>query len=200
MTFTREQILPGESIVLMVHPHLLTLARSVLLNLVALPLIGFLAWSSRTPAWLLAGAAPLLYLAWEILERIRGEYVITNRRVVKHQGIFRVTSFDAPLDKINNVFHEQTLLGRLVGLGDVGVETASEQGIIYFRRIPDPVKFKNCIVAQRESYWAQPPEGTGAGRRGEILEMLADLGELRDRKVITPTEFEEKKKRLLAEL
>src|SRR6058998_3464232 len=152
MSFSKDQLLPGETVLILARQHALILWRHILLNLLAaVILIGSaFAWGHY---WLLLFyIAPLAYLLWGILERNSREYVVTNRRVVKQEGILTISSFDAPLDKINNIFHEQSALGRMVGFGDVGLETASEQGTTIFDKIPDPIGFKNCIVEQREIY------------------------------------------------
>ncbi|PYU89027.1 MAG: hypothetical protein DMG08_23285 [Acidobacteria bacterium] len=205
MSFTKNQLLPGESIVLIAHQHALVLLKPILVNVVAaMVLVGISATLGISVVlnnypFLLFYLVPLAYLCWEISVRKNREYVITNRRVVKQEGVVAVSSFDAPLDKINNVFHEQSALGRILGFGDVGLETASEQGTTQFRMIANPVAFKNCIVQQREAYRISS-QGSGGSGREDIPRLLRDLAQLRDRNVITAEEFEVQKRRLLEKL
>jgi len=125
MSFTKNQLLPGESIVLIAHQHALVLLKPILVNVVAaMVLVGISVVLNNYP-FLLFYLVPLAYLCWEISVRKNREYVITNRRVVKQEGVVAVSSFDAPLDKINNVFHEQSALGRILGFGDVGLDRSS---------------------------------------------------------------------------
>jgi uncharacterized membrane protein YdbT with pleckstrin-like domain len=201
MPFSDEQLLPDEKLITVVHQHSLVLLRPIILNVISAIVLAGLAYTLDRYWLLLFLLAPLAYLAWEILVRSRKEYIVTDRRVVKQDGVFSITSFDASLDKINNVFHQQTLLGRVFKYGDVGLETASEQGVTLFQFIPDPVKFKNCIVGQRERRTAQavgsyPPQNT----RDDIPRLLEQLASLRDRNIISAAEFEAKKKTLLEQL
>ena len=196
MSFTKNQLLPGENLIIFSHQHFLVLARSILLNAAALGvLIAISVLTNRL--WILCfDVIPLSILFWEILARRKGEYIVTNRRVVKQEGVFSITSFDAPLDKINNVFHEQTLMGRLFKYGNVGLETASEQGTTMFYHVPDPVLFKNSIVHQRELYSPAGRVHTAAPRE-DIPRLIEDLASLKERNIITAEEFESKKRALL---
>jgi uncharacterized membrane protein YdbT with pleckstrin-like domain len=199
MSFTKDQLLPGESIALIAHQHALVLTKPILVNVLTAIVIAGIAYKLGKPGFLFFDVVPLTYMCWEIVVRKNREYVITNRRVVKQEGVISVSSFDAPLDKINNVFHEQSALGRILGFGDVGLETASEQGTTQFRMIANPVAFKNCIVQQREVYRVSS-QGSGGSGREDIPRLLRDLAQLRDRNVITAEEFEAQKRRLLEKL
>ncbi len=198
MSFTKEQLLPGDTLIVLARQHPLVLFRPVLLNLVALVLlVGVSYYSSE--AWILAiYLVPLLYLLWKLLAWHRREYILTDRRVVKQEGVFSISSFDAPLDKINNVFHQQSFMGRLFKYGQVGLETASEQGTTIFDFLSHPLDFKNCIVSQRELY--TDSGSTGATPRQSITQLLAELASLRDRNIISEAEFQEKKKILLQKI
>jgi len=196
MSFKKEQLLPGENLIAQVHQHSIILIGPILLNIVSAGV--FIALSSFVRWWFVAfDLVPLAYLAWEIVVRQRREYIVTDRRVVKQDGIFSITSFDASLDKINNVFHEQTLFGRLFKYGTVGFETASEQGTTVFPFVPDPVRFKNQIVQQREMYKSHLP-APDVGQN--IPKLLEELASLRDRNIISHSEFEGKKQSLLSKI
>ena len=199
MSFTRDQLLPGESLVTLTRQHKIVLLRPAFINLISIAVLVALTILTRR-YWLLAFyIIPAAYLLWEVLVWASREYVVTDHRVVKQDGVFSISSFDASLDKINNVFHEQTLMGRLFKYGTVGLETASEQGTTMFAYIPRPVDFKGKIVRQREMY--RSVAGIGAASpRPDIPRMIEDLASLRDKGIITPQEFEEKKKSLLEKI
>jgi len=201
MSFTRDQLVSGEQVVLITHQHPIVLLRSALVDFVSAVIAVGISIATSNFWFLLIVVIPSLMLGYDVLARQRKEYIITNRRVVKQEGIFTVHSFDAPLDKINNVFHEQSVLGRILGYGKVGLETASEEGTTIFHMIPRPVHFKNRIVEQREHYQTGGAvSGEAATSREVVLKLLDELSRLRDRKVITPDEFELKKKELLSRL
>jgi uncharacterized membrane protein YdbT with pleckstrin-like domain len=196
MSFAKDQLLPDETLIAITHQHPLVLLRGILLNILAAAVLLGLSYATGRYWILLCQLVPLAFLLWKILLRQRKEYIITDRRVVKHEGVLSVTSFDAPLDKINNVFHEQSLLGRILKYGNVGLETASEQGTTIFHFIPDPVRFKNYIVHRQEARRAGGRQPVAASRE-DIPRLLEVLATLRDRNIITVEEFDRKKKALL---
>jgi Bacterial PH domain/Short C-terminal domain len=200
VSFVENQLLPDEEVVLLTHQHPMVLFWPILINIAAAAVVVALAFNLAVYWFLFFYLGPLLLLLWEVLVRHKKEYIITTRRVVKQQGIFSVSSFDASLDKINNIFHEQSLWGRILGYGNVRLETASEHGITVFHLIPEPLAFKNCIVQQRELYRSSQMGSLGSVRREDVPRMLDELASLRDRNVITAAEFDEKKKDLLARL
>lgn len=198
MTFSDDQLLPGETVAILTHQHALVLIKPILLNIfmdAVIVALFYLVFPDQ-PLILALTLIPALILMWQVLVRSRKEYIITNRRVVKQEGVFSVKSFDASLDKINNIFHEQDLWGKLLGYGNVGLETASEQGTSVFHFIPQPLGFKNAIIEQREAYKHAPSES----KQTDIPQMLDQLARLRNEKIITEAEFEQKKKKLLDQI
>ncbi len=199
MSFTKKQLMPGENLIVLARQHPLVLFKPVLVNAIALALlIGLSVYSQQI--WFLAlYGIPLIYLIWSFLSWRRKEYILTDRRVVLQEGVLSVSSFDASLDKINNVYHNQSFLGRLLNYGNVGLETASEVGTTTFELLSQPVNFKNSIVRQRELY--RMDSGL-AGRPlpPNIPQLLEELASLRDRSIITESEFQEKKRSLLQKI
>jgi uncharacterized membrane protein YdbT with pleckstrin-like domain len=200
MASKSDYLIPGEVIVLCTHRHVLTLAGAIFVNVVALAVLSWTAYAfgEYRLLWLLV--LPLIYLLWRILLRARKLYMITNLRVIRQEGLMAVSSLDASLDKINNVFYEQSIAGRILGYGNVGLETASEKGTIVFHLIPDPHSFKNCVLKQRELYRSSAADERSRPDAISIPRLLEDLASLRDRNIITTEEFEEKKKKLLGSL
>ncbi len=193
-------LIPGEIVVLCTHRHLLTLAGPVFLTLLSIALLSWIAYISGEYRVLWLSIAPLVYLAWKALQRVRKLYMVTNLRVIRHEGVLAVSSLDASLEKINNVSYAQSLAGRIFRYGNVGLETASEKGTIVFHLIPDPQGFKNCVLRQRELYTPLSAGTRSPADPLSIPSLLEDLARLRDRNIITAEEFEEKKKKLLGSI
>jgi uncharacterized membrane protein YdbT with pleckstrin-like domain len=197
MSFAKRQLLPGEDIIVLARQHPLVLFRAALLNLLALVLLAGLSTVTGQVWFLSFFLAPLAYFFWEFWTWRNREYILTDRRVVKQEGVFSVSSFDTPLDKINNVFHRQSFIGRLLHYGEVRLETASEEGITHFEFLSRPVDFKNSVVRQRELYRA---ELGSAPAPPDIPRLIEELDSLRSRNIITAEEFEDKKRALLEKL
>jgi uncharacterized membrane protein YdbT with pleckstrin-like domain len=202
MSFTKKQLLPDEQLICLQHQHVIVLLKPILLSIVCAVVLSILSYGLRSywsmSYWIMSLCLiPLGVLLWNIMVRNGREYIVTDRRVVRNEGVFSSSSFDAPLDKINNVFHEQSLMGRMFKYGRVGLETASEQGTTIFDHIPHPVEFKNCIVRQREVSKGSGNAPIAVQATQNVAQLLDDLARLRDRNVITQEEFEAKKKALL---
>lgn len=141
-------------------------------------------------------------LAAKVIVLRSHEYVLTNKRLVRQTGIIAKQSMDAHLDKINNVEHMQSVWGRLLNYGDVEIDTASEHGCTRFAYISRPLAFKNAILGAREHYRAAQGGGVAPQAAPPIsgAERLRQLKGLLDDGLLSEAEYQEKRKKLMAEL
>src|SRR5687768_6505397 len=117
-----EQLQPGEEVVYRAHVTRISLVPWVL-GLVVVVVAGALAWQFTagevaTAISIAVGAIALIILIlilWKLIVLRSFEHVLTNRRMIQQTGVFNKRSMDAPLDKVNNVEHWQTLWGRILG-------------------------------------------------------------------------------------
>jgi membrane protein YdbS with pleckstrin-like domain len=199
-----DQLQTGEEILYRAYPTRLPLIPWVLGVAVALVGAG-LAWNlmGNLPLTLAAVAVALVLAAMALFKWIvlrSHDYVLTNRRVILEEGILGRRSMDASLGKINNVEHRQTLWGRLLGYGDLEIDTASEIGATRFPGISHPLDFKREILGAVEGYRVAgnaPPPAAAAVSPAEKIRQLKGL---LDEGLISPQEFEAKRKDLLAEM
>lgn len=198
-----EQLQPGEEVVYRAHVTRISLVPWIagLVLVLAAGLFARSATENPVPFWLsLAVGLVLLGVILTRLVVLRcHEYVLTDRRVIQQTGVLNKTSMDAHLDKVNNVEHRQTLWGRLLGYGDVEIDTASETGTTRFAKIRRPLEFKRSIVAAAESYRAR---GAGLAHAAVLspAEKIRQLKGLLDDGLISPQEFEVKRRQLLEEM
>jgi|SRR6185295_15594325 len=200
----QDHLQPGEEILYRAHITRLTLAPWFALLALVLAAAAF-AWFGlqNAPGAVVALAAALIVgavLGWKLLVLRANEYVLTNHRVIRNTGILNQQSMDSRLDKINNIEHRQTLWGRLLGFGDVEIDTASETGMAVFHNISKPLDFKRAIAAAAEQYRAAGRAGFAAPAGPSGAERLRQLKALLDDGLISRDEFEEKRKQLLTEL
>jgi hypothetical protein len=147
------------------------------------------------------------------------DYIITNRRVLKVEGIINKRSADSSLEKINDAVLEQNLVGRILNYGDLDILTAADVAIDRYRMLHAAPAFKRTMLNEKhelEGEFSRPlpgpplraapatPSGTAAPSRDmapdEVTRALASLADLRDRGAISPEEFEAKKAELLSRL
>ncbi|HEX4964997.1 MAG TPA: PH domain-containing protein [Thermoanaerobaculia bacterium] len=202
MSRVQDHLQPGEEILYRAHVTRLVLAPLVALLAVVLAFTTF-AWFAlhSAPAAIVSGLLAValgLVLAWRLFRLNAYEYVLTNHRVIQQTGILAKRSMDTRLDKINNIEHRQTLLGRVLNYGDVEVDSASETGICRFPNIANPLEFKRAILAAAEQYRSGGVPQMAAAPSG--AERLRQLKALLDDGLISHEEFEVKRKELLAQL
>ncbi|HKG10476.1 MAG TPA: PH domain-containing protein [Gaiellaceae bacterium] len=149
------------------------------------------------------------YLVWRV-ER----YLVTTRRVIEAGGLINKYSRDTSLDAITDMIVDHPWLGRIVGYGEIDLLTASEAGTSKIRFLPDADGFKKALldakheheldvgggrVLQEAVSSAQPARDHDLSAE-ELDSALSRLGELRDRGLLTQTEFDAKKRELLDRL
>ena len=126
------------------------------------------AWLYRTTQegddrWMwVAGLAviPLLGWIWEHLVWRNQMNVMTSRRIIQTEGVLNKKVSDSLLEKLNDVKTEQSLIGRIMGFGDILILTASEQGASHLKTIADPLGFKRAMLNAKERMEDEHP---GAG-------------------------------------
>ena len=79
-------------------------------------------------------------------------WVVTNYRVIDEFGVFSISSKESPIDKINNVSYQQSLMGRIMGFGDVQIQTAAEMGETSYANISRPQQLKEALSNAQELY------------------------------------------------
>jgi uncharacterized membrane protein YdbT with pleckstrin-like domain len=151
--------------------------------------------------WYALGIATLI---WLVLSTRRlfdwwfTSYVLTTERIIVRAGMIARTGTEIPLESITNVLFSQKVIERVLGYGDVMVESAGREGQSRLMDIPDPEAFQSEIYRARELRTLHFRGGSGRAR--DVVEQLEALADLRERGHLTDEEFASKKATLLAEL
>jgi len=151
----------GEQVVLRSRQHWLAwlvegrVAVSVLVASLALLGIASFALEQGAPRfWLGALAFVLLLGSMLVLARLwlswrSQDYLVTNRRVVKVEGIIRKRSADSSLEKINDAVLEQGIFGRIFGFGNLEILTAAEIPVDRFYMLAQAQTFKRTMLEEK---------------------------------------------------
>jgi hypothetical protein len=91
----------------------------------------------------------LLWLAVIYMTWYAQDYVITNRRVMKVEGVLKKRSADSSLEKINDAVLEQSVFGRMLGYGDLDILTANEQSVDRYRMLAEAQTFKRTMLEEK---------------------------------------------------
>ena len=157
------------------------------------------AWGIVTLLW--AGWLGMQYVKWNFTH-----FVVTGDRVIFRTGVLSKHGVEIPLERISNINFHQKIWERMIGAGDLEIESAGRDGQSTFDDVRQPEVVQRELYRQMEQYarkragWSQPGSVTGASAPPSgpsIPEQLDQLAGLRDRGVISAAEFEAKKAQLL---
>jgi uncharacterized membrane protein YdbT with pleckstrin-like domain len=191
-----------EAILHQFRPHWKVLLPAIGWAMLLAALVGVaFAALDRTPALWGLGAAVALWLllsAKSLLDWLYTNYVLTTERIIVRSGMVARSGTEIPLENINNVLFNQRVLERLLGYGDVLIESAGSMGQSRLENIPDPEAFQSEVYRARE---VRSLHLTGdRGRSRDVVAQLEALADLRERGHLSDAEFETKKRRLLGEV
>lgn len=125
-------------------------------------------------------------------------YVLTTERIVVRTGVLTRSSKEIPIESISNVVFDQRIIERLLGYGDVLLESSGETSTTRLQDVPDPEQFQSRIYSARENRSVQLSRGGTSGPR-DTASQLHELADLHDRGKLTDEEYAAQKARLLAE-
>ena len=127
---------------LVLHPHWKTILRPILLLIVVLAALGALVYFRRhvpPAAFLGSGIVAFIVLTGIAIPVLRWQtttYELTTRRLRLRRGILSRTGRDFPLIRISDVSFTHGLIDRLLGCGQLVVESAGEHGQLVLNEIP----------------------------------------------------------------
>ena len=107
---------------------------------------------------------------YRYLDRRVNIWAVTNERLIDEWGILTHKSKENPLDKINDIVVEQTILGRLFGYGGISVQTAAKAGETIIEFVERPEELKQTINEQK-ALRAEREDGPDPGRGGHEKHM-----------------------------
>ena len=206
MAFPEDQLYSEEEIVLDLRPHWWFFASQATALVLALALgVLALVLIPNQIVQLLAAALILGVVLWFVARYVvwaTTNFVVTTDRLISRTGVFSRQGIEIPLERINTVFFSQTIFERLIGSGDLEIESAGEQGSQKFANIRKPLNVQNEIYRQMENNenrkFDRVGRNLGGGGGGlSIPEQIEKLDELRQKGIISAQEFNEKKAELL---
>ncbi|HJP66437.1 MAG TPA: PH domain-containing protein [Actinomycetota bacterium] len=202
MAFPRRLLSEGEDLVLDVRQHWIALVWPLVQTaLILAALIAALiyvpdSWSSWF-RWLLAIAAVGIFAFGplpNIVQWATSHFVVTTDRLIHRSGLVAKKSMEIPLEKISDVRFSQGVFERMIGAGDLVIESPGEFGQETFSNVRRPEEVQKLIYEMGE---ANQQRMTGSPARGSVTDELERLARLRDQGVLTEEEFRAQKARLL---
>ncbi len=224
MPYPRDQLNPGEEVILDLHPHWIYFAEPSI-TIVVLLIVTLLV-ASRFDITILNELFAVGILAaavWTLVRYfkwVRIHFVVTTDRVIYRQGVISRRGVEIPLERIMNVNFSQRMIERAVGAGDLVIESGGRDGQSRFTDVRKPEVVQNIIhraaddnrehgsgnsrAERAENAKAQfpPPDPPAppASPTDDVATQLERLAELKDKGVLTQAEFDEQKRKLLGRL
>jgi uncharacterized membrane protein YdbT with pleckstrin-like domain len=210
MSFPRELLADHEEVIFDLRPHWLAVAAPVLWTVVSLVMlyVGSRLFDERsneeTATQILSAVVVLLWIILAVIPFLRWRFtlfVLTTDRLITRSGIIAKQSKEIPLERINDVAFNQNVFERMVGAGDLLIESAGERGQERISNVRHPERVQLRIYEESEENSNRMMRGghVPAAQAG-VPEQIEALARLRDQGVLTDDEFEAKKKDLLNRL
>ena len=155
-----------------------------------------------------AGWVVIKYFDWRFTH-----FVLTSERVIFRTGVLSKRGVEIPLGRINNINFSQKVWERIIGAGDLEIESAGRDGQSMFSNVRHPDGVQQEIYRSMENFdrtrasWGHAPVATATSSpassessratSGSVPEQLEQLARLRDQGVLTEAEFVAKKAELL---
>jgi uncharacterized membrane protein YdbT with pleckstrin-like domain len=210
MPYPRRLLNEGEVIELDLKPHWWYFANHILTGIPLFVLFVLIEGGTHGDVrtnllwvWLVLALAWAIWLGFKYLEWNFTHFVVSSDRVLYRTGVVAKRGVEIPLDRISNINFNQNVWERVIGAGDLRIESAGRDGQSKFDDVRHPDGVQQAIYRQvevharkRASWGAQPPAAAPPAE-ASIPQQLEQLASLRDRGIITTQEFEAKKAQLL---
>jgi uncharacterized membrane protein YdbT with pleckstrin-like domain len=219
MTYPRKLLSANEVVKVDLKPHALYFLGPAfaVVGALILSILIVAVWDVSALSWF-ATIAIVVAACWLVGRFVRWRstyFVVTDDKVIYRSGVFRKVATQIPLERVNSVNFEQNLIERLVGAGDLTIESGGMGGPATFTDVRHPDKVQVVIHDAIEENAAglnrsaaeiprrpvsappmpssplPPPPPTDVTGQLEKLEGLLQRGS------ITKEEFEAQKQKLL---
>jgi uncharacterized membrane protein YdbT with pleckstrin-like domain len=209
VAFPRKLLNEDEAIVLDLRPHWWFIAKHVVLLVAAVALaLVVLATVEGTTGDVLGavvgilvlvalGAFGIRYAQWATTN-----FVVTTDRLIYRHGVLAKHGIEIPLERVNTVFFHQGIFERVLGSGDLVIESAGEMGRQHFTDVRKPSAVQNEVYRQMEENENRKFDRAGSALRanvgeGSIPAQIRELETLRREGILSDEEFHQAKQELL---
>ncbi len=213
MAFDKRLLHDHEDLVLDLRPHWWFMAKPAAALVGAIVLGALVVTSAGDETYwdvlrIAVAALVVFCLLWFVLRYakwVTTNFVVTTDRLVYRVGVVAKSGIEIPLERVNTVFFNQTVFERMLGAGDLSIESGGETGKQSFSDIRKPSLVQNEIYKQMEAnndrmYQGRTPsapQSAPSSGSDDLAAQLERLDGLRQRGVLTEAEFVDAKADIL---
>jgi uncharacterized membrane protein YdbT with pleckstrin-like domain len=202
MPFPRRLLSEGEELIMDLRPHWIALAmpisETVLIVVAVILGLAYLpdSWPTALRLVLVAlGIVLFLILPLRLIVAwATSHFVVTSDRVIHRSGWFAKQSMEIPLEKISDVKFHQSVFERMIGAGDLTLESPGEFGQEVFGDVRKPEHVQKAIYETAEANQRRMVTPGSSS----VADELAKLERLRQDGVLNEEEFQTQRSRLLS--
>jgi uncharacterized membrane protein YdbT with pleckstrin-like domain len=197
-----------EDLVLDGAPHWITLLKPAAqtIGIVAATLLLWLWVPFRWGSWpyvivtIVALGLLFFWPARDVIAWLTTHFVVTTDRVILRSGWIAKRSMEIRMEKISDVRFSQRVLERIMGVGDLFIESAGREGHSIFNNVAKPEAVQRVISTMRERNESKKTV-VHVPEMGPTMPSIADelikLHQLRGEGALTDDEFQSVKEQLL---
>ena len=210
MGFPKELLAEHEELIFEKRPHWVALVPAVLwtIGLLIALLLGYRALDAIfddgattskgvfavvvTGLWLFL--AVKAYFQWRFTL-----FVLTTDRLITRSGVIAKHSKEIPLERINDVTFTQSVIERMLGAGDLLLDSSGDLGPARITAVQKPEEVQLIIYKETEKNEnrMRTPQVLQTHREPTIPEQIEALARLKEQGTLSDEEFEAKKSELL---
>ena len=210
MGFPKELLAEHEELIFEKRPHWVALVPAVLwtIGLLVALLLGYRALDAIfddgattskgvfavvvTGLWLFL--AVKAYFQWRFTL-----FVLTTDRLITRSGVIAKHSKEIPLERINDVTFTQSVIERMLGAGDLLLDSSGDLGPARITAVQKPEEVQLIIYKETEKNEnrMRTPQVLQTHREPTIPEQIEALARLKEQGTLSDEEFEAKKSELL---
>lgn len=209
MPFPKQLLADHEKVVFDLKPHWVALLPPALWSVIALvtAYMGVKLIDNETAQMVALGVIAILWYVLALLPALRWRFtnfVLTTDRLITRQGIIAKHSREIPLERINDVAFNQSIIERMLGAGDLMIESAGERGQTKITNVRKPEQVQLMIYKETESNnnrMMRPGDpAPRAKAETTVTDQIEALARLKEQGAISEIEYENKKQELLKRL
>jgi uncharacterized membrane protein YdbT with pleckstrin-like domain len=215
MAFPRDLLADHEELIFEKRPHWVALVPAVLwtVGLVVALLLGYRALEaifdndSTVPKSILGLIVTGLWIFFALVAYLRWRFtmfVLTTDRIVIRSGVIAKHSKEIQLERINDVTFTQSIVERMIGAGDLLLDSSGDLGPARITAVRNPEEVQMLIYKESEKNENRMRTMTVPDfqqhREPTIPEQIEALARLREQGTLSDEEFESKKRELLGRM